>query len=131
VFTTEQMIALCGAHLIDEQAYLRSFLPSCTDKDHNRESIALPCDNPEGNHVKHILMTTLYSHERYSYEEVIEEIKLPLFSADASSSQHTPFEAEMRLLMSIPGIEALSAAAILAIWETSSISQKQHTCHES
>jgi hypothetical protein len=36
-------------------------------------------------------MTTLYSHERYSYEEVIEEIKLPLFSADASSSQHRSF----------------------------------------
>jgi hypothetical protein len=89
VFTTEQMIALCGAHLIDELAYLRSFLPLCTDKDHNRERIALPCENPEGNNVKHILMTTLYSHERYSHEEFIEEIKVLLFSADASSSQHS------------------------------------------
>jgi len=36
-------------------------------------------------------MTTLSSQERYSYqevEEVIEEIKPSLFSADASSSQH-------------------------------------------
>jgi hypothetical protein len=89
------MIALCGAHLIDELAYLRSFLPLCTDKDHNRERIALPCENPEGNNVKHILMTTLYSHERYSHEEVeevIEEIKPSLFSADASSSQHSSFQ---------------------------------------
>jgi len=37
-------------------------------------------------------MMTLYSHERYSHEEVeevIEEIKPSLFSADASSSQHS------------------------------------------
>jgi hypothetical protein len=82
------MVAFCGAHLIRELAYLRSFLPSCTEKDNHREGIALPCENPEGNHVKRILMTTLYSQERYSHEEVIEEIKPFLFSADASSSQH-------------------------------------------
>jgi hypothetical protein len=44
--------------------------------------MALPCENPEGNHVKHIRMMTLYSHERYSHEEVeevIEEIKPSLF----------------------------------------------------
>jgi hypothetical protein len=37
-------------------------------------------------------MTALSSQERYSYEEVeevIEEIKPSLFSAEASSSQHT------------------------------------------
>ena len=83
MLTTEQMVALCGAHLIKELAYLRSFLPSCTEKDNNREGMALPCENPEGNNVKHIRMMTLYSHE-----EVIEEIKPSLFSADASSSQH-------------------------------------------
>ncbi|HEX9131353.1 MAG TPA: integrase core domain-containing protein [Ktedonobacteraceae bacterium] len=93
MLTTEQMVALCGAHLIKELAYLRSFLPSCTEKDNNREGMALPCENPEGNHVQHIRMMTLYSHERYSHEEVeeiIEEIKPSLFSADASSSQHNP-----------------------------------------
>ena len=91
MLTTEQMVAFCGAHLIKELAYLRSFLPSCTEKDNHREGMALPCENPEGNHVKHIRMMTLYSHERYSHEEVeevIEEIKPSLFSADASSSQH-------------------------------------------
>src|SRR5438874_427567 len=88
MLTTEQMVAFCGAHLIKELAYLRSFLPSCTEKDNNREGMALPCENPEGNNVKHIRMMTLYSHERYSHEEVIEEIKPSLFSADASSSQH-------------------------------------------
>ena len=54
--------------------------------------MALPCENPEGTNVQHIRMMTLYSHERYSHEEVegvIEEIKPSLFSADASSSQHT------------------------------------------
>jgi len=93
VITTEQMGALCGAHLIEELAYRRSFVPSCTDKDNNRGGIALPCENPEGTNGKHILMTTLYSHERYSHEEVeegIEEMKPSLFSADASSSQHRP-----------------------------------------
>ena len=85
------MVALCGAHLIKELAYLRSFLPSCTEKDNNREGMALPCENPEGNNVQHIYDDYLYSHERYSheeFEEVIEEIKPSLFSADASSSQH-------------------------------------------
>jgi hypothetical protein len=81
--TTEQMGAFCGAHLIKELASLRSFLPSCTEKDHNREGMALPCENPEGNNVKHIRMMTLSSHE-----EGIEEMKPSLFSADASSSQH-------------------------------------------
>jgi hypothetical protein len=83
------MVAFCGAHLIEDLAYHRSFLLSCTEKDNHREGIALPYENPEGNHVKHSLMTTLYSQERYSHEEVIEEIKPFLFSADASSSQHT------------------------------------------
>jgi hypothetical protein len=44
--------------------------------------MALPCENPEGNNVQHIRMMTLYSHERYSHEEVeeiIEEIKPSLF----------------------------------------------------
>jgi hypothetical protein len=72
------MVALCGAHLIKELAYLRSFLPSCTEKDNNREGMALPCENPEGNNVQHIRMMTLYSLERYSHEEGIEEIN-PLF----------------------------------------------------
>ena len=97
MLTTEQMVALGGAHLIKELAYLRSFLPSCTEKDYHREGMALPCENPEGNHVKHIRMMTLYSHERYSHEEVeevIEEIKPSLCSADASSSQHTGFQRE-------------------------------------
>ena len=49
MLTTEQMVALCGAHLVKELAYLRSFLPSCTEKDNNREGMALPCENPEGN----------------------------------------------------------------------------------
>ncbi len=84
------MVAFCGAHLIEDLAYHRSFLLSCTEKDNHREGIALPYENPEGNHVKHSLITTLYSQERYSHEEVIEEIKLLLFSADASSSQHNP-----------------------------------------
>ena len=82
MLTTEQMVALCGAHLIKELAYLRSFLPSCTEKDNNREGMALPCENPEGNNVQHIWMMTLYSHERYSHEEieeVIEEIKPSFF----------------------------------------------------
>ena len=82
MLTTEQMVALCGAHLIKELADLRSFLPSFTEKDTNREGMALPCENPEGNHVKHIRMMTLYSHERYSHEEVeevIEEMKPSLF----------------------------------------------------
>ena len=81
--TTEQMGAFCGAHLIKELAYLRSFLPSCTEKDNTREGMALPGENPEGNNVKHFPMMTLYSHEEV--EEVIEEIKPSLFSADASS----------------------------------------------
>jgi predicted 2-oxoglutarate/Fe(II)-dependent dioxygenase YbiX len=89
VFTTEQMSALCGAQLIKELAYFRSFLPSWTEKDNTRERIALPCENSEGNHVNHILLTTLYSHERYSHEEDTEEMKPSLFSADTSSSQHT------------------------------------------
>jgi hypothetical protein len=92
MLTTVQMVALGGAHLIKELAYLRSFLPSCTEKDNHREGMAFPCENPEGNHVQHIRMMTLYTHERYSHEEVeevIEEIKPSLFSADASSSQHT------------------------------------------
>jgi len=38
----ERMVALCGAHLIEELAYLRSFVPPWTDKDNNREGIALP-----------------------------------------------------------------------------------------
>ena len=91
MLTTEQMVAFCGAHLIKELAYLGSFLPSCTEKDNNREGMALPGENPEGNNVKHIRMMTLYSDERYSHEEVeevIEEMKPSLFSADASSSQH-------------------------------------------
>ena len=91
MLTTEQMVALCGAHLIKELEYLRSFLPSCTEKENNREGMTLPCENPEGTNVQHIRMMTLYSHERYSHEEVeevIEEIKPSLFSADASSSQH-------------------------------------------
>jgi hypothetical protein len=82
VFTTEQMIALCGAHLIEDLAYLRAFLPSWIEKDNNREGMVLPCENPKGNDVKHILITTLYSHERYAHEEVeevIEEIKPPFF----------------------------------------------------
>jgi putative transposase len=41
VFKTEQMGAFCGAHLIDELAHLGSFLPSCTEKDNNREGMAL------------------------------------------------------------------------------------------
>ena len=82
------MVAFCGAHLIEDLAYRRSFLLSCTEKDNHREGIALPDENPEGNHVKQSLMTTLYSQERFSHEEVIEEIKPFLFSADASSSQH-------------------------------------------
>ena len=53
-----------GAHLIEVLAYLRSFVPSCAEKDNNRKGIALPCENPEGNHGKPILMTTLSSHER-------------------------------------------------------------------
>ena len=72
-------------------AGIPSFLFACTEKDNNREGMALPCENPEGNNVQHIRMMTLYSHERYSHEEVeevIEEIKPSLFSADASSSQH-------------------------------------------
>ena len=88
MLTTEQMVALCGAHLIKELASLRSFLPSCTEKDNNREGMALPCENHEGTNVQHIRMMTLYSHERYSHEEgegVIEEMKPSLFSADASS----------------------------------------------
>jgi len=82
------MVALCGAHHIEELAYLPSFLPSRTDKDNDRERMVLPGENSLGNRVKHLLMTTLYSHERYSHEEVeevIEEIKPSLFSADASS----------------------------------------------
>jgi hypothetical protein len=71
------MVALCGAHLIKELAALRSFLPSCTEKDNHREGMAFPCENPEGNNVQHIRMMTLYSHEEV--EEVIEEIKLSLF----------------------------------------------------
>jgi hypothetical protein len=54
--------------------------------------MALLGENPEGNHVKHLLMTTLSSQERYSngeVEEGTEEMKPSLFSADASSSQHT------------------------------------------
>jgi hypothetical protein len=76
------MGAFCGAHLIKELAYLRSFLPSCTEKDNNLEGMTLPCENPEGNNVQHIRMMTLYSHERYSQEEVEEvigEINLPFF----------------------------------------------------
>ncbi len=82
MLTTEQMVALCGAHLIKELADLRSFLPSFTEKDTNREGMALPCENPEGNHVQQIRMMTLSSHERYSHEEVeevIEEMKPSLF----------------------------------------------------
>jgi hypothetical protein len=75
------MVAFCGAHLIEDLTYLRAFLPSWTEKDNHREGIVLPCENPEGNDVKQILITTLYSHRRYSHEEVeiIEEIKPPLF----------------------------------------------------
>jgi hypothetical protein len=88
---TEQMGAWCGAHLIEELADCRSFLPFSTDEDNKREGMAFPCGNPEGDHVKHLLTMTLYSHERYSneaVEEVTEEMKPSLFSADASSSQH-------------------------------------------
>ena len=118
MLTTEQMVALCGAHLIKELADLRSFLPSFTEKDTNREGMALPCENPEGNHVKHIRMMTLYSHERYSHEEVeevIEEIKPSLFSADASSSQHTGF-----MTSSFSSAHAYSANASLHTPNTSS-----------
>ena len=82
MFTTEQLVALCGAHLIADLAYLRAFLPSWTEKDNHREGMVLPCENPEGTDVKHILLTTLYSHERYAHEkveEVIEEMKPPFF----------------------------------------------------
>jgi hypothetical protein len=52
--------------------------------------MAFPCENPEGDHGKHFLMTTLSlqgdSHE--AVEEGTEEMKPSLFSADASSSQH-------------------------------------------
>jgi len=41
MFTTEQRVALCGAHLIKELAYRRSFVPSCTEKDNHREGMAL------------------------------------------------------------------------------------------
>ena len=85
MFTTEQMVALCGAHHIEELAYLPSFLPSRTDKDNDRERMVLPGENSLGNRVKHLLMTTLYSHERYSHEEGIEEMKPSLFSSDATS----------------------------------------------
>jgi hypothetical protein len=64
VFAKKRMGALYGAHLIEEVAYRRSFLPFYTDEDNKREGFALPCENPEGDNVKHILMTTLYSHER-------------------------------------------------------------------
>ena len=84
------MVVFCGAHLIKELAYHRSFLLFCTEKDNHREGMALPCENPEGNNVQHIRMMTLYSQERYSHE-VIEEINPTLFSADASSSQHNQF----------------------------------------
>ena len=82
MLTTERMVALCGAHLIKELAYLCSFLPSCAEKDNNRERMALPYENPEGSNVQHIRMMTLYSHEWYSHEEVeelIEEIKPSFF----------------------------------------------------
>jgi len=91
MLTTEQMVALCGAHLIKELADLRSFLPSFTEKDTNREGMALPCENPEGNHVQQIRMMTLSSHERYSHEEVeevIEEMKPSLFRQMPQGSQH-------------------------------------------
>ena len=78
-FTTEQMVAFRGAHLIEDLAYRRSILPFCTEKGNNREGIARPYEHPEGNHVKHSLMTTLSSQERFSHEEIIEEIKLFLF----------------------------------------------------
>jgi hypothetical protein len=64
VFATEQMGAWCGAHLIEEVADRRSFLPFSPDEDSKREGMALPCENSEGDHVKHLPMTTLYSHER-------------------------------------------------------------------
>jgi hypothetical protein len=89
------MGAFCGALLIEKLAYLRSFVPSCTEKDNHRERMALPCQNPEGNHGKLIRMTKLYSQERYSHEEVeevIEEMKPSLFSADVTSSQHNQEE---------------------------------------
>ncbi len=91
MFATEQLGAWCGAHLIEELADRRSFWPFSTDEDNKREGMALACGNPEGDNVKHLLMTTLYSQERYSNEAVeegTEEMKPSLFSADASSSQH-------------------------------------------
>jgi hypothetical protein len=91
VCATEQMGAWCGAHLIEELADRRSFLPFSTDEDYKREGIALPCGIPEGDHGNHLLMTTLSSQERDSnemVEEGTEEMKPSLFSADASSSQH-------------------------------------------
>ena len=91
------MGAWCGAHLIEELADRRSFLPFSTDEDHKREEMVLPCGNPEGDHGKHLLMTTLSSQEKDSNETVeegTEEMKPSLFSADASSSQHNPLFAK-------------------------------------
>jgi hypothetical protein len=68
-----------------------TFLPFSTDEDYKREGMVLPCGIPEGDHGKHLLMTTLSSQERDSNETVeegTEEMKPSLFSADASSSQH-------------------------------------------
>jgi hypothetical protein len=60
------MVMLCGARLIWEVAYRRPFLPFFTDECTKLEVIALPCENAQRDKVKHILMTTLYLHERYS-----------------------------------------------------------------
>ncbi len=53
--------------------------------------MALPGGNPEGDHGKHLLMTTLSSQERDTnelFEEGAEEMNPSFFSADASCSQH-------------------------------------------
>jgi hypothetical protein len=114
VFPAEQMGAFCGALLIEELAYLRSFVPSCTEKDNHRERMALPCQNPEGNHGKLIRMTKLYSQERYSHEEVeevIEEMKPSLFSAVVTSSQH---KSKFRLTAAYPIVRLKMSESVLA-----------------
>jgi len=47
-------------------------LPFCTDEDHKREGMALPCGIPEGDDGNHLLMTTLSSQEKDSHEAVEE-----------------------------------------------------------
>ena len=82
MFAREQKVAWCGAQLIEELEDRRSFLPFSTDEDNNRGGIALPGGNPEGDHGKHLLMTSLSSQGRYSNETVekgTEEINPPFF----------------------------------------------------